>query len=327
MLGFINTILATNDAKIVVADSLKTIFLDTAGKTNLEKQLISSINSVSNTPADQLVMSLLDKCIQFGLKLLAAVAIYFIGAWLIRVIKGFIRKFLSRKKAEPAVISFVTSVVTAMLWIIVIIIAIGTLGVETTSLAALLAGGGVAIGMAMSGTMQNFAGGLIILIFKPFKVGDYIEAMNYEGSVLEMNISSTKIVTIDNRVIILPNGPLQNGTVNNYSAMPFRRIDMTIGVEYGNDAELVKALLYGIAASDERILKSTGDAPTASPVANPFVSIASLGPSSVNFILRLWVNTKDYWDVYYMLNERIYEELPRNGVKFPFPQLSVHMEN
>lgn len=327
MSGFSNIILAASDTKLVVADSLKTIFLDTTGKTELEKQLISSINSVSNTPADQLAMSLLDKCIQFGIKLLAAIAIYFIGAWLIRVIKGLVRKFLSRKKAEPAVISFVTSVVTAMLWIIVIIIAIGTLGVETTSLAALLAAGGVAIGMAMSGTVQNFAGGLMILIFKPFKVGDYIEALNYEGSVLEMNISSTKIVTIDNRVIILPNGPLQNGTVNNYSAMPYRRIDMKIAVEYGNDAELVKSLLYGIAASDERILKNSDDAPLAAPVSNPFVSIDSLGPNSVNFILKLWVNTKDYWDVFYILNEKIYAELPGNGVKFPFPQLSVHMEN
>lgn len=327
MFGFTNTILAANNTKLAVADSLKTIFLDTTGKSDVEKHLISSINTVSSTPADKLIADLIDKAIQFGLKLAAAIAIYFIGAWLIRIIKGFIKKFLFRKSAELAVVSFVSSVVSAFLWIVVTIVAIGTLGVETTSLAALLAAGGVAIGMAMSGTVQNFAGGLMILIFKPFKVGDYIQAMNYEGTILEMNISYTKIVTVDNRVIVIPNGPLQSGTVNNFSALPYRRIDMTIGVEYGNDSELVKSLLSGIALSDERIIKESADAPLPAPLKNPFVSISALDPSSVNFVLRVWVNAKDYWDVYYALNERIYTELPNNGVKFPFPQLSVHMEN
>lgn len=303
-------------------DSIKTAVLDTAGKSDIEKALISSINTVSDTPADKLVSTLGEKALVFGLKLLAALAIYFIGAWLIKIVKRALSRFFSRKKAEPAIETFVMSLVTAVLWVLLIIIAVGALGVETTSLAALLAAGGVAIGMALSGTVQNFAGGVMILVFKPFKVGDYIEAQGFAGTVSEVNITSTKLVTIDNRVIILPNGPLHSGTVNNYSQLAFRRVDLTVGVEYGTDADKVKEVILGLAAEDDRILCVETGAP-----ADPFVALTKLSPSSVDFVVRLWVRTADYWDVYFSVNESIYKALPANGIQFPFPQLSVHMEN
>lgn len=313
--------LATTEAVKGPVDSLKTALLDTTGKSEIEKDLISSINQVTSTPPDQLLASLGEKALQFGLKLLAAFLIYIIGAWLIKVIKNTLRRFFSRRNTEPAIVSFTMSLVTAALWVILIIVAVGTLGVETTSLAALLAAGGMAIGMALSGTVQNFAGGVMILAFKPFKVGDYIEAQGFAGTVSEVNITSTKLVTLDNRVIILPNGPLSSGSVNNYSKMEFRRVDLNVGVEYGSDADKVKELILGIASNDSRVLGTAQGAP-----ADPFVALTSLSPSSVDFTVRLWVKSAEYWDVFFATNECIYKTLPENGVNFPFPQLSVHMK-
>ena len=307
------------DAK-VAADQAKSAMLNTLGKSDMEKEFISSLQAISNTPPEQLVSTLAEKGIQFGLKLLAAIAIYLIGAWLIRLVKKLLRGFFARKNTDAAIVSFTMSLATALLWVLVVIIAVGALGVETTSLAALLAAGGMAIGMALSGIVQNFAGGLMILIFKPFKAGDYIEAMGYAGTVSEVNITSTKIVTVDNKVIILPNGPLQSGTVNNYSKMDYRRVDFTVGVEYGSDADTVKSALLEIAASDERVVTAAQGAP-----ADPFVGVLSLSPSSVDFTFRIWARTADYWGVFFDTNEKIYKTLPERGVSFPFPQVSVHM--
>lgn len=315
-----NLLSITSETK-AAADSVKAAILDTTGKSDIEKDIISSINTISNTPPDQVVSTLFEKALQFGLKLLAAIAIYLIGAWLIRVVKRMLRKFFTRKHTEDAIVSFTMSLVTALLWVIVIIIAVGALGVETTSLAALLAAGGMAIGMALSGTVQNFAGGLMILIFKPFKVGDYIETMGYAGTVSEVNITSTKIITVDNKVVILPNGPLQSGSINNYSKLDFRRVDFTVGVEYGSDADAVRAALLDIASSDERVLNAEQGAP-----ADPFVGLLNLSPSSVDFTFRIWAKTADYWGVFFDTYEKIYKTLPERGIRFPFPQVSVHMD-
>ena len=307
--------------KTANTDSVKNSILDTTGRSDIEKDFISSIKTVTATPPDQLVVSLGEKILHFGLKLLAAIVIYLMGAWLVKLARRALGGFFTKKKAEPAVVSFVTSLVIAVMWLIIIIIAVGTLGVETTSLAALLAAGGMAIGMALSGTVQNFAGGFMILVFKPFKVGDYIEAQGFAGTVSEVNITTTKLVTLDNRVIVLPNGALQSGSVNNYSEKEFRRVDLTIGVEYGSDSDKVKQLLLEIADSDERILTTAQGAP-----ADPFVAVNALSPSSVDFIIKLWCKSENYWGVYYDTNERIYKTLPANGIEFPFQQVSVHLE-
>lgn len=314
------TLLSLAKAKAITDSLARTELLDTTGKTEMEKTLIAKLKESGSVSMEDALGNLFDKALVFGLKILAALLIYFIGAYLIKAFKRFLRKFFERRRTEPAIVSFVMSLVSTVCWIMLVIIVVGTLGIETTSIAALLAAGGMAIGMALSGTVQNFAGGVMILVFKPFKVGDYIEAQGYAGTVTEMNITSTKMLTVDNRVIILPNGSLSSGTVNNYSSMPFRRVDITVSVEYGSDAAKVKELLLALAAKDSRVLTSGQGAP-----ADPFAALNKLSSSSVDFVFRVWVNSTDYWPVYFDLNEEIYKSLPENGVGFPFPQMTVHM--
>ena len=260
------------------------------------------------------------QAIQFGLKVLAALAIYLIGAWLIRRIKKALQRMFARKQTDRAMASFISSFVSIALTIFLIVLVIGTLGINTTSIAALLAAGGMAIGMALSGTLQNFAGGLMIMAFKPFKAGDYIEALGYSGFVTEVTIVGTHLTTIDNRKVILPNGALSSGNIVNYSSFPLRRIDLPVSVEYGTDAAACKEALLRIIREDGRILDAS--APGA---ADPFVAVQKLDSSSVNFIVRVWVKGSDYWGAWFDLNERIYTELPRAGIQFPFPQLDVHL--
>ncbi len=262
-----------------------------------------------------------DKALEFGLKFLAAILIYLIGAWVIRRIRKWLIKRLEKRKAEETLSSFIISLTTISLTVVLIIITVSTLGVNTTSLAALLASGGVAIGMALSGTMQNFAGGIMILFFKPFRVGDYIKAQNYEGFVTDVSVVNTKLRTWDNRDIILPNGTLFNGNIENHYQRDVRRIDWKVNVEYGASSDKVIEVLMGIARNQEKIVGS--DTPGAS---DAYVIINQLQDSGVEYILRAWVKTVDYWVVLYAVNKAIYDELPRNGIKFPFPQLDVHMK-
>ena len=258
--------------------------------------------------------------ISFGLKLLAALAIYIIGAWIIRKCKRLVMRIFERRKTEKSLASFVINLISITLTVILIVIAISTLGINTTSIAALLASGGVAIGLALSGTLQNFAGGIMILTFKPFKSGDYIEAQGYSGTVDSIDIFNTKLTTPDNKMIMIPNGTLSNGTINNYSKQQFRRVDWILGVEYGTDFEKAKGIIENIisAEKDTRILSK----PSA-----PFIGIESLSASSVDIIVKAWVRTSDYWDVFYDYNARFYTELPQNGINFPFPQMDVWLRN
>ena len=260
--------------------------------------------------------------LQFGIKVLIALVLYFIGAWLIKRVKRALERYFKRKKTDRAMATFVSSFVSITLTVLLIIALVGTLGINTTSLAALLAAGGMALGMALSGTVQNFAGGLMLMIFKPFKAGDYIEAQGYTGIVTEVTIVGTHLTTIDNRRVILPNGALSNGNIVNYSSFPLRRIDLPVNVEYGTDAAACKEKLLEIIREDTRVL----DAQTPG-AADPFVAVQKLADSAVTFIVRVWVTGADYWPVQFDLNERIYSELPQAGIKFPFPQLDVHVHN
>ena len=275
-----------------------------------------------NTPPNEQIEEMVTSCIKFGIKLVIALLLYLIGAWLIRKSKNFIARAFTRRGADATLTSFIQSLVTAVLWILLIMFMIGTLGINTTSLAALLAAGGMAIGMAMSGTVQNFAGGLMLLAFKPFKAGDYIEAQGYAGTVKSINIVSTKIVTLDNREVILPNGALSNGTINNYSANPLRRIDLTVNVSYGCDAETVKAELMRIVGEQETILNA--ETPGAQ---DPTVVLSELKDSSVEFLVRVWVLATDFREVKYALTEAIYSGLPAHGITFAFPQLDIHLKH
>ena len=283
---------------------------------NIQAEIAAVAQKIATTPTNELISEFIDKAVAFGLKVLAALLIYTLGVWIIRKVKKIIKGIFDRKKTDAAIASFAMSITSIALTVILIIITVGTLGIDTTSIAALLAGGGMAIGMALNGTVQNFAGGIMILIFKPFKSGDFIETQGFSGTVSEVTITSTKLSTVDNRVIIIPNGVLSNGIINNYSDKPIRRVELTVDVEYGSSSEKVISILNSIIQDDTRILKEPAD---------PFIRLSALKDSSIQFTIRLWVDASDYWGVHFDTLEKIYNELPKNGINFPFPQLDVNI--
>ena len=284
---------------------------------NIQAEIAAVAQKIATTPTNELISEFIDKAVAFGLKVLAALLIYTLGVWIIRKFKKIIKSIFDRKKTDAAIASFAMSITSIALTVILIIITVGTLGIDTTSIAALLAGGGMAIGMALNGTVQNFAGGIMILIFKPFKSGDFIETQGFSGTVSEVTITSTKLSTVDNRVIIIPNGVLSNGIINNYSDKPIRRVELTVDVEYGSSSEKVILILNSIIKDDTRILKEP---------AEPFIRLSALKDSSIQFTIRLWVDADDYWGVHFDTIEKIYNELPKNGINFPFPQLDVNIK-
>ncbi len=297
------------DTKLPPADSAKAIVEQYA------KELV--------TNPDQFFSDMLEHAINFGLKLLLAIGIYIVGALLIKWIKKSMQRLFVKRKTEPTVASFAMSIISITLTIILIAITIGTLGVNTTSFTALLAAGGMAVGMAMSGTLQNFAGGIMILGFKPFKAGDHIKAQGLEGIVTEVDIVSTKIRTFDNAIIVMPNGNLFNSNITNVTNTNLRRITWNIGVAYGSDLEQVRSLILKIINSDERVLHVTKKN---SLISEPSVNLNELADSSINFVCRAWASGHDYWSIYFNVLETIYKELPANGIEFPFPQMDVHAE-
>lgn len=263
---------------------------------------------------DKILDQLLASGIELGKSILTALAIYFIGRYVIKGVNKLVARVIAKRDLEPSVRSFLSSLVNITLTVFLIIAVISALGVETTSFAALLASAGVAIGMALSGNLQNFAGGLLILLIKPFKVGDFIEAQGLTGTVKEIQIFHTILTTADNRVNFIPNGALSNGVLTNYSKQVTRRVEWIIGIEYGEDYEKAKAVVERILANEKRILKD----PTT------LVALGALADSSVNLTVRAWVNTTDYWDVYFDINKTIYATFNEEGIGFPFPQLTIH---
>lgn len=281
--------------------------------------LQSSIKEIEVIKFDQLVDKLLDLSINAGKHILAAVIIYMVGRFLIKLINRVVFGMLERRQVEISVQSFLRSLLNILLTILLIISVIGALGVNTTSFAALLASAGVAIGMALSGHLQNFAGGLVVLVFKPYKVGDYIEAQSVAGTVREIQIFHTILVTPDNKVVYVPNGSLSNSSIINYSRESLRRVQWVIGVEYGENVDKVREKLMQLFAEDPRILQA--------PEANkPFVGLETLADSSVNLAIRVWVKTEDYWVVHYQMQQRIYDLFNREGINIPFPQTVIHIE-
>lgn len=288
----------------------------------VQSSIASTVEHILSTPVDELISGFLSDLVRFGIKVLIALLVYSIGAWLIRKIKRMLLRVFEKRGTDAAISSFIQSITSISLTIILIITTVGVLGVDTTSFAALLAGGGMAIGLALNGTVQNFAGGIMILIFKPFKAGDFIDAQGFSGVVSEVNIVSTKLKTVDNRVIIIPNGILSNGTVDNYSQQEIRRIDWTVDIEYGASSDHAKDVLMTIMNDDQRILSAEAGAP-----AGPFVALSALKDSSIQFTMRAWVKKDDFWDVKFEITEKIYKELPQNGIQFPYPKLDVNILN
>lgn len=261
-----------------------------------------------------LIQQLIDWGVSAGGRLIGAAIIFVVGRFLISFIRKLLSKILSKRHIDAGIQTFVKSLVNILLTILLIVAVIGKLGVETTSFAALLASAGVAVGMALSGNLQNFAGGIIILLFRPYKVGDWIESQGVSGTVREIQIFHTILTTADNKVIYIPNGALSSGTVTNYSREETRRVDWVIGVEYGESYDKVESTVRRILAADPRVLTTP----------EPFIALHALDASSVNVVIRVWVKSADYWNVYFDMNKTIYSVFNEEGIGFPFPQLTVH---
>jgi len=254
---------------------------------------------------------------------IVAILVYFIGSWIIRRIAMLITKMLKRSNVDPTLYSFLTSIVNVVLWFALIIVIISILGIETSSFIALFASAGVAIGMALSGTLQNFAGGVMVLLFKPYKVGDFIEAQGYAGTVKAIQIFNTIIRTNDNQIIIVPNGSLSTGSMKNYSAEPYRRVDLDFQFAYGTDFEDVKRAISEIQQRNPLIIQGpVSDSPV---VAAPWIGLTKLGDSGVVATTRQWCKGTDYWTVAGYMNETVYQELKAKGFMFPYNRLDVNI--
>ncbi|MCR4920667.1 MAG: mechanosensitive ion channel [Bacteroidaceae bacterium] len=272
------------------------------------------VKAVEKGEVSQLVSQLIDLSVQAGKSILVAVLVFVVGRFLIKLINKLVSQMLDRRKVDPTIASFTKSFVNVLLMVLLIITVVSALGVNTTSFAALLASAGVAVGMALSGNLQNLAGGLLLLFFKPYKVGDYISAQGVEGTVKAIQIFHTILTTVDNKEIFVPNGALSSGTVVNFSRNELRRVDQVVTVEYGTDVEAVRNAINDLVKADSRILTDPA----------PFVEVVALADSSVNFTVRLWVKAADYWAVFFAMNRKVYEEFNRRGIQFPFPQIQVH---
>lgn len=272
------------------------------------------IEAVKNGKMDEFVDQIIRMGTEAGKSILLAAVVAVIGYYIVRFINNMVARILERRNVEPTVQSFLKSFVNITLLILLILTVVSTLGVNTTSLAALLASAGLAVGMALSGNLQNLAGGIILLLFKPYKVGDYIEAQGVSGTVKAIQIFHTVLTTVDNKELFIPNGALSSGNITNYSKNDLRRVDMVVSVEYGTDTEKVKQVTQELLRSDSRILKEPA----------PFVAVNELGDNGVFFSIRVWVNGSDYWDVFFDTNERIYNEFNKQGIGFPFPQIQIH---
>lgn len=306
-----------------------------------KEEVIAALKSMS---LEDVTAKLIDGAVTLGIRIVIAAIVFYIGKFIISKLYKLCSKVLEKRGVEASLSSFLLSLLRIVLLFILVISIIGILGIETSSFVAIFASAGVAIGLALSGTLQNFAGGVLILLTKPYKVGDYIEFNGLSGTVKEIQIFSTIMNTSDNKTIIIPNGGLATGTINNYSTEIYRRVDWTFGISYGDDVKVARKTILDVLSADDRIVKTTceedyklrpqecnklklsgiipqipkGDR-------SPKVFLSELGDNSVNMVVRAWVHSSLYWDVYFDVNEKIYDIFPTKGLNFPFPQLDVHM--
>jgi small conductance mechanosensitive channel len=254
---------------------------------------------------------------EIGINLLIAVVILIIGFRLAKFFANMVRKILTKRDADKGLISFISSLINGIVKVLTVITVFSQVGIEMTSFIAILGAAGLAIGMAFSGTLSNFAGGVIILLLKPFKIGDYVESQGESGTVTDIQIFHTILLTPDNKTIILPNGAVSTGNITNYSTQDTRRVDFTFGFGYGEDLKLAKETVLEIVKSHPKVMKDP----------EPFVRLGSLGDSSVNLTVRIWSKKEDYWDIHFYVNEKVYETFDEvEGLSIPFPQMDVHVD-
>ena len=297
-------------------DTLVEQVSETIQDTTAVNGMVDGVKRLATTPVSDWLPDLVKEyLVPFGLKLVAAIVVLLLGRWVIKLTKKGLTKMMLRRNSDPSLASFVMSLVSVLLTFFLIMAIVGILGINTSSLVALLASAGLAIGMALSGTLQNFAGGVMIMLFKPFKVGDFIAAQGYEGLVKSIQIFSTHILTPDNKTVILPNGALSTGPVTNFNKETDRRVDWTYSISYGDDYDKAKAVLQRLCDADERILKEP----------KPVIELIKMSDSSIDITVRARVKPEDYWAVYFKMNELVYKTFPQEGLRFPFPQLDVHL--
>ena len=253
--------------------------------------------------------------LEWGLKLLSFLLVLIIGMWIANMIRKGIVKIMQKKGADPTLTSFLASLVCVAVKAFVVIAALGKLDVQTASFVAILGAAGLAVGLALQGSLANFASGVLMIIFKPFSIGDFIEAGGATGSVVEIGIFTTILKSPDNKKVIIPNAAVTGGNITNFNANGNRRVDLVAGIGYGDDIDKAKSVLEGIIAADSRILKDPA----------PTVAVVELGDSSVNLVVRPWVNAADYWGVYFDTTEAIKKKFDAEGITIPFPQRDVHL--
>ncbi len=301
---------------LIGMDSLTDQVGETIQNDSTVQAITETYEMLRDTPVSVWVPQLIHQyVVPFAIKLLVAFIVLIIGKWLIKIAKRWMANGIMSRRGDPTLHKFLSNLISVILNFILIIFIISILGVNTSSLVALLASAGLAIGMALSGTLQNFAGGVVIMLFRPFKVGDFISAQGQEGVVKEIQIFNTIVLTVDNKVIHIPNGILSTGVMTIFTKEEKRRVDWTVSISYGDDYDVAKAVLLRLCDEDPRILKDPA----------PFVEIGQLNNSSVDLKMRVWVKSADYWPVFFSMNEKVYKTLPKEGLNFPFPQVDVHL--
>lgn len=285
---------------------------DSVQKANLAQ----TISKLVNLDVHELLSGLIRDAIWIGLKILLALAIYFVGRWIIHRLVRLLDAAFEHRQVDVSLRSFLRNMLGVVFTLILLMIVIQTLGVNVTSIIALFSAATLAIGLALSGTAQNFAGGMMILLMKPYRVGDFIAMQGQSGTVREIKLFSTVITTIDNQTIYIPNNTIATAIIDNYSTAELRRVDWSVGIAYGDDVDVARKAILDVLATDSRVLKDP----------EPVVWVASLADSSVKLSVRVWTKNADYWDVFFENNEKFYKQLPEKGIHFPFPQMDVHIK-
>lgn len=291
-------------APLIVPDSIQ------------KQQLVEVVKKISHLDYHQLLTDLVQEAGWILLKVVIALAIYLVGKQIIKWIIRLMDKAFNRHSVEASLRSFLRSLVKALLMVMLVFAIVQTLGVNTSSFLALFASAGLAIGMALSGTLQNFAGGVVLLLLRPYKVGDYIESMGQSGTVESIGLFSTSLKTPDNQTIYVPNNSIATSIIDNYSQSETRRVDWVLSISYGDDVDVARREILAMLEADARVLKENA----------PVVLVKTLNSSSVDLVIRAWVKNADYWGLYFDMNEKMYKELPSKGINFPFPQMDVNIK-
>lgn len=294
--------LVTDPAVLEKADSVKTTFSE-------------KLSNLSHMSGQDLIRTLTSGVVSIIIKIFIALVIFWIGRWLIRRIVKVLQKVMERRDVDISLRAFLMNLVRITLMLFLIIVIIGILGIDTTSFIALFASAGLALGVALSGTLQNFAGGVMILLFRPFRVGDFIEAQGKSGTVKEIQLIHTVLNTVDNQTILLPNGPVSTGIINNYSREPQRQVEWTFGIAYGDSYDTAKETITELLKKDSRVIVDKGLT----------IQLNSLGDSSVNILVRAWANASDFWGLFWDMNAEVYKVFAEKGLNIPFPQMDVHL--